>query len=403
LTVENSELGRRLKAARDSARMTQEQVANELNVSRTAVTQFEAGERSVSSIELAKLAYLFGRDMSEFFEDDFSEKDALAALFRAEPSITERDDVVKTLRDCVAVAREQANLEELLEIDRASTVANYSFPPPTKKIDAIRQGERVADEERQRLGLGNAPIEDLPDLLESEGIRARQIDLADDVSGFTMNDHKVGPFIVVNSNHKAERKRYSLAHEYAHVLMDKKLSGIVSRQSQHADLLEMRANSFAANFLIPEKGIRQFLAGLGKERSPRTQAQVFDGESSVPVEIRASANRNIQLYDIIQIAHHFGVSRPAVIFRLLNLALLTTNEHQSLVQQNDQAGRQYAKLMGLSSQPQNLGSMDFHHRFLGLALEALRRDEISTGKFKHLARMIGLSTKQILELLPAET
>lgn len=98
--------------------MTQEKVALELNLNRTAVTQLESGERAVSSIELAQLAYLYGRDMSEFFSNEFSDKDALAALFRAEPTMAEREDIAETLRDCMALAREQTNLEELLERSR---------------------------------------------------------------------------------------------------------------------------------------------------------------------------------------------------------------------------------------------------------------------------------------------
>lgn len=403
MPVVKEELGRRLKAARESARMTQQQVATELKLNRTAVTQLESGDRAVSSTELAQLAYLYGRDMAEFFASEFSDKDALAALFRAEPSMAEREDIAKTLRDCVAIAREQTNLEELLEIDRAWAVANYACTTPTRKGDAIRQGERVAEEERQRLGLGTAPIENLPELLESDGIRTRQISLAEEVSGFTMNDPKVGPFIVINAAHKAARKRYSLAHEYAHVLMDKQLLGVVSRQSQHAELLEMRANSFAANFLMPEKGVRQFLASLGKERVTRTQAQIFDGESSVNVDVRSAPNRAIQLYDVVQLASHFGVSRPAVLYRLLNLGIITSNEQTSLAQQNELAGRQYARLMGVNEDPLDMVHLDSNHRFVGLALEALRREEISDGKFKQLARMVGIAPDELEALALKET
>ena len=37
-----------------------------------------------------------------------------------------------------------------------------------------------------------------------------------------------------------------------------------SRESERSDLLEVRANVFAANFLMPEEGVRQFVGTLGK-------------------------------------------------------------------------------------------------------------------------------------------
>lgn len=257
----------------------------------------------------------------------------------------------------------------------------------------------MAEEERQRLGLGSSPIENLPELLESEGIRIRQIALADDISGFTMNDPRVGPFVVINATHGGSRKRYSLAHEYSHVLMDRHTLGVVSRQSKQTELLEIRANSFAANFLMPERGVRQFLAGLGKERFYRTHAQVFDGEDHVGVEVRQSPNRSIQLYDLIQVASHFGVSRLAILYRLLNLGIVTSKELIALTQENEKAGKQFARLMGLDDEPRDVAPNNANHRFLGLALEALRREEISEGKFKSLAHQIGVSADEVKTLM----
>jgi hypothetical protein len=42
---------------------------------------------------------------------------------------------------------------------------------------------------------------------------------------------------------------------------------------------------------------------------------------------------------------------------------------------------------------------EFKHRFLGLALEAYRRDEISRGKLRELVAMVGLSVDDLDQLL----
>ena len=57
--------------------MTQDAVAKALGVSRPTVVQIEQGNRAVSSIEIQKLAFLFGRDLRDFFRDEFSPEDAI--------------------------------------------------------------------------------------------------------------------------------------------------------------------------------------------------------------------------------------------------------------------------------------------------------------------------------------
>ena len=131
MPVTQQELGRRIRAAREACRLTQEQVAERLGVSRPTVAQIEASKRSVSSLELDKLAHLFGRDIREFVAESFEEADSLAALFRAQSDVLGQPAVADALRDCVALGREITNLERLLGIDRATLYAKlkrYGIP-----------------------------------------------------------------------------------------------------------------------------------------------------------------------------------------------------------------------------------------------------------------------------------
>src|SRR5262245_57780646 len=117
MPVSQRELGRRLRAAREACRMTQEEVAHHLGLSRSSVAQMELGNRAISGLELERFAYLFGRDMREFFAEEFHEEDPLVALFRAHPDVTGQTDVVYTLRRCLALGRDVTSLERLLGID----------------------------------------------------------------------------------------------------------------------------------------------------------------------------------------------------------------------------------------------------------------------------------------------
>lgn len=61
-------LAARLRIAREKLGLTQEQVAESIKVPRTAIVQIEAGNRKVSTLELASLAEVYGRTISSFFD-----------------------------------------------------------------------------------------------------------------------------------------------------------------------------------------------------------------------------------------------------------------------------------------------------------------------------------------------
>jgi len=391
MAITQQELGRRLRDAREACGLKQEDVAQHLGVSRATVAQIELGNRSVSGLELSKLAYLYARDIQDFVAQEFAEDDLVHALFRSETD-SDGDGVKQALRDCMALGRELSNLEDLLRITRSlTTVAAYPFPAPRSKWEAIQIGSQVAMEERRRLGLGSAPIGDPVALLEGQGVRTGLVQMPADVSGLMVSHPRVGLFIVINQTHPAVRQRFSWCHEYCHVLLDRDSRGLVSRVSERDDLREVRANSFAANFLMPEEGVRQFVGSLGKGALSRIHADVYDGTDVVPVDSRTEpGTQEIQLYDVVQLAHYFGVSPLSALYRLLNLKLINEPEFTHL-KELDQEGNslRLAKLLTLPPIDQVDHAAEFNRRFLGLALEALRRELISRGKLVELAAQIG--------------
>jgi len=117
MPVGQKELGQRVQDAREACRLTQEEMAHHVRVSCSTVTQMELGNRAITSLELERIAYLFGQDMREFFAEEFHEEAPLATLFRAHPDVAGQTDVVDMLRSCLALGREVTNLECLLGID----------------------------------------------------------------------------------------------------------------------------------------------------------------------------------------------------------------------------------------------------------------------------------------------
>ncbi len=403
MPLTREELGRRIRSARESCGVTQEQLGEAIELSRIAISQIEAGGRSVSSIELDRIAHAVGRDIKAFFADAFVEQDALAALFRTEAQLAEQAELRRALQDCLALGREMTNLERLLEIDRAQLrAATHELPAPRSRWDAIQQGQRVATDERQRLGLGASPIGDPVELLESQGVRTGLVTLPGNISGLTLWDDKIGIFVVINNEHPALRRRFSLAHEYAHVLVDRERSGAISRAENRTELIEVRANAFAAEFMMPADGVAQFIQALGKGSASRAQVSVFDGADVVQVEQRAApGSQTIQLYDAALLAHHFGVSRISALYRLKNLRLIDEREFQRMKSEEDTgAGKAIADFLAADDPVEERGTRDeFRRRFLGLALEANRREEITRSKLTELAAMVGVKPREVERLL----
>ena len=390
VAITEGELARRLRTAREACQMTQEEVADHLELSRATISQMEQGRRGVSSLELHRLAHLYGRDLHDFLEEDVPEGDMVMALFRRQPGVAMDAGVLDSLRQCITLGREITNLESRLGLDRGlATIPIYPVPPPDSKWDAVQQGRLVAAKERYRLNLGDAPLPDVVDLLESQGIRTAQVDLPDDISGLTLIDARHGILVAVNRRHHVLRRRFSCAHEYAHVFFDREIRGMLSRSSDRSNRNEVRANAFAAAFLMPEGAVRSFVHGLAKGHPSRGQMDVYDGAAALHAEGRMEpGSQDIQMHDLVQLAHHFGVSRVAMLYRLKGLRMIDETERTRLAAEDKAGhGRAISELLGLPELDNEAARNRFHSRFLSLGMEALRREEITRAKLRELIRL----------------
>jgi hypothetical protein len=80
--------------------------------------------------------------------------------------------------------------------------------------------------------------------------------------------------------------------------------------------------------------------------------------------------------------------------------LLSDSELEDLKQQEESGkGREVAALLDLPDVDHEAARNEFRHRFLSLALEALRRMEISRAKLTELAGMVDLRPEDVARLL----
>ena len=224
-----------------------------------------------------------------------------------------------------------------------------------------------------------------------------------DISGMTLIAPAIGFLIVANREHRVLRRRFSYAHEYCHVLVDRAHHGLVSRGQDRNELREVRANAFAASFLMPADAVRQFMHASGKGRPSRMEAEVFDESSSIRARARAApGSQQIQLYDVVRMAHHFRVSSTAACYRLKSARLLIAGELDMLLQQERTGqGRRLEQLLGISQPDHQALRNQFRNRFVGLALEAHRREEISRAKLVEVAAMVDVSSDNVDQAVTA--
>ncbi len=84
-------LGAKLKEAREYIGLKQEQVANHLGIPRTGVSEIEKGKRSVSALELKKLAHLYQRSVQYFTGEEPAVPADVAFLARTASALSNTD------------------------------------------------------------------------------------------------------------------------------------------------------------------------------------------------------------------------------------------------------------------------------------------------------------------------
>jgi len=183
-----------------------------------------------------------------------------------------------------------------------------------------------------------------------------------------------------------------------------KLLQFRSRLENREDQTEVRANSFAAAFLMPESGVREFLSGVGKSQDVPTLQEVYDEEGdAVRAQRRGSSQPlGLQFYDIAHLAFYFGVSYEAALWRLKSFQIISEEERESLAQKQTAASA-FRKVLGdrFSRHRDRFTKHEstLRHKLLSMALEAFRLGEISKAKLKEIASGADVSSGEFNALL----
>lgn len=365
------EAGERLRVAREGANVTQAAAATTIGVARTTIVAIEHGERRVRLDEVQKLAKLYGTSVNALLRREAVHVD-LAPRFRKLPG--NHDGAADTAAGLLAsLAKAEVELENLLGVER---VRNYPPERPILKGDVRAQAENDAAELRQRLGLGNAPIADIVTLLEMEmGVRVYVRRFDGRISGLFAYDDALGACMLLNANHRRERRTHSAGHETGHFISTRRQPEILHDRETENSREERYANAFARAFLAPSRGMMQKFH-----------------------EVTAGSDRLTRRH-VIVLAHFFGVAREAMVRRLEELSLVkpgTWDWFEGNGGITDEQARQVLGDLGAPDLQKAEADRPTTLRLNLLADEAHRQGLLSEGQ---LARLLHLDRIELREIL----
>jgi Zn-dependent peptidase ImmA (M78 family) len=108
--------------------------------------------------------------------------------------------------------------------------------------------------------------------------------------------------------------------------------------------------------------------------------------------------------DVATLAHHFGVSYQAALFRLKSLSIVNDAEFGEL-RDKEHFGKQYLELLqvlvDLEGLDERKPDREIVSQVVHLALEAYRREEISKGKLRDLSKLLNFSARELVMLAEA--
>jgi Zn-dependent peptidase ImmA (M78 family)/DNA-binding XRE family transcriptional regulator len=358
------DLGSDLKQAREKRSLTQQDAADIINVARTTITAIEKGTRRIKAGELIKLVKAYGRDIGEFVRESRPKSESFQLQFRV--AYKNRNDMPEddSVEELETLAKNYIELETIL--DRP---LKYNYPEPyeTGGYNTDREAENVAFEERKRLGLGDGPIPILRDILEQEvGLRIFYLAIHPTTfSAMYVYDHQSGGCIAVNRLHPEERRRWSLAHEFAHFLAHRFRADLFDDSYWRLPERERFADDFAKHFLMPTSSLMRQVRDVGGKPSAA---------------------------DLCTWAHYFGVSVQALTLRLEEMKVLPVGMWDKLKDAGFRV-REAQQSLGLGPLPEHAEKLPLRYQYL--AVEAYDNELISEGQ---LTRFLGVSRIEAREL-----
>jgi Zn-dependent peptidase ImmA (M78 family)/transcriptional regulator with XRE-family HTH domain len=223
--------------AREARNHTQKEFANLLDVEQGTLSKIENGILPVSGILFEKICTVLNFPPEFFIQT--KQPDRIQGHYRKKVSVA-----VKELK------RAQA-LMTIMEMAIIKLLDSVDIPPPNiPKWDVTIDGSptQAAQFARNFWKITTGRIDELSKLLEDNGIIIIPLDLGE-MDGLSTYINRQIPVIFVNKTRPGDRQRFTIVHEFAHLVMHFEQKLALDRD------VEAEAHEFASEFLLPEKEI----------------------------------------------------------------------------------------------------------------------------------------------------
>jgi Zn-dependent peptidase ImmA (M78 family)/transcriptional regulator with XRE-family HTH domain len=237
----------RLKVARQVQKLTRAALADRVQVSPTAVGQWESGAVRPRPQKVADLAAALHFPVAYFATSgrQISNLDGDCTFFRSLRKSSQVD------RDA-AMGHAALIAELAIVIERHAELPSVTIPlKPVETHAELEEIDEIAHEVREAWGLGLEPVGDVLRELERHGSVAARLELADAVDAFSWPG--IGRPIVILGTDKSNRirSRFDAAHELGHLVLHR------DHPKPGDPQLERQAHRFASAFLLPRERLLQ--------------------------------------------------------------------------------------------------------------------------------------------------
>lgn len=372
MPVKLIELGTRIRGMREVLSYSLAEASQATGISQDRLNSIEAGSLEPTGDEVLILASFFECDFKLLVDSSQPRPNGPAEILfrRYGESFTSQDR--RAIQEFIHLCQ----IEESIELLVGTTKRPFSFVP----IGNYRKAHGQEGARALRTFLGHSdnlvPYNIYADFRKI-GVHVFRRKLANpEISGLYVHDPIAGNCVLVNYHEDIYRQRFSVAHEVAHAIFDSSDAAVVSYERTSGrydknDLQEIRANSFASQYLMPVEMLRKVQV---------TASNALDWAQKFRVSTSALAKALLDANLVSR--EQAGVIKSSRVPSLLKIDPEAPNELSEAQQE-----RRLALL--------ERGLSDY---FVRLCFEAHYSGHISTGRLREALRVDYSELKDLAEL-----
>lgn len=288
----NTVIPERIKEARIYRGLTQQELADELNITRQAITKYESGICTPLLDVLLNIAKILDFPINFFYKKRMVCKEQGEVYFRSQAIPSKKKEMLEQKLDYLSTEVVYF-IESHLNLPKVNLI-DIDYKTEYSKEDI----NKIVKQLRNHWKLGIKPINNLTYVMQENGCIIAKLSLGSEKTDGFSKWMWNRPYTFINMDKDAAvRARFTLAHELGHIILHRNL-----KNGEDLKKREKEANYFAGEFIFPsEAAIDEIMP--------------------------------ITLDSLIPLKSKWGISIGALVIRCLDLELITDDRYSLLQKQ----------------------------------------------------------------------